>query len=233
MNRTLLVVLSAPFWGNLQAQTDLVGLMRDTGPEGTEAHTNSGPVLLDSGLPVLELVSFEAESRDASTVQLRFATISERSTEKFRVERSGDLITWEVVTRVDGRGTSDAYTAYTVLDEAPIAGVSYYRLLAREEQGWNEISDLFSIRHEVSDPLSIKGEFRPGRFSVTAQGTLSEVVILNNRGQFIPMDLQLDGDRVIVNTELLENGTYFVQAMVDGTPVMRPIVIQNGNIVGG
>lgn len=233
MNRTLLVVLSAPFWGNLQAQTDLVGLMRDTGPEGTEAHTNLGPVLLDSGLPVLELVSFEAESRDASTVQLRFATISERSTEKFRVERSGDLMNWEVVTRVDGRGTSDAYTAYTVLDEAPIGGVSYYRLLAREDQGWNEISDLFSIRHEGSDPLSIKGEFRPGRFSVTAQGTLSEVVILNNRGQFIPMDLQLDGDRVIVNTELLENGTYFVQAMVDGTPVMRTIVIRNGNIVGG
>ncbi|MEZ4757860.1 MAG: hypothetical protein R2817_13610 [Flavobacteriales bacterium] len=233
MNRTLLVVLSTPFWGDLQAQNDLVGLMREPGPEGTEAHTNFDPVLLDSGLPVLELVSFEAESKDPATVEVRFATVSERPTEAFRLERSADLIHWDVVARVDGHGTSDAYTPYTLLDEAPIAGVSYYRLLSKEQQGWSELSDLFSIRHEVPADLSIQGDPRPGRFSVLAQGTLSEVVILNNRGQFMPMDLQLDGDRVIVNAELLENGTYYVQAMVDGTPVMRPIVIHNGNIVGG
>jgi hypothetical protein len=66
-----------------------------------------------------------------------------------------------------------------------------------------------------------------------AQGTLSDMAIMNNRGQFMTLELNMDGDRVSVNAELLENGTYYFQAMVDGIPVMRPIVIRGGNIVGG
>jgi hypothetical protein len=105
--------------------------------------------------------------------------------------------------------------------------------MVREGAEWNELSDLFSIRHEASEGLSIRPEQRPGRFSVLAQGTLAQVTILNNRGQFVPMDLQQDGDRVIVNTELLENGTYYVQATVNGIQLMRPIVVHAGSIVGG
>jgi hypothetical protein len=36
-----------------------------------------------------------------------------------------------------------------------------------------------------------------------------------------------------VNTELLENGTYYVQATVNGIQLMRPIVVHAGSIVGG
>jgi hypothetical protein len=57
--------------------------------------------------------------------------------------------------------------------------------------------------------------------------------LLNNRGQFIPMDLFLDGERVRVNAELLEPGTYYVQAVVNGKRTMRPVIIGNGGVIGG
>jgi len=209
MNRTLLIVLSTIFAGATQGQ----------------ASTNNEPSM--------ELVSFEAVTTNATSVEISFATMAERPGEQFRVERSGDLLQWEPVASLDGTGAGTGYTPYTVVDGTPIHGVSYYRLMALQGAEWTELSDLFSIRHDAPDQLSIRPEQRPGRFSVLAQGTLAEVVILNNRGQFMPMDLQLDGDRVIVNTELLENGTYYVQATVNGTPLMRPIVIHAGSIVGG
>jgi hypothetical protein len=210
MNRTLLIVLTTFIAGTMHGQA------------GTSSGTAS-----------MELVSFEAGTMDASSVQVRFATMAERPGERFRVERSRDLLQWELVADLEGNGAGNGYSPYTVVDDAPISGVSYYRLMVREGAEWNELSDLFSIRHEASEGLSIRPEQRPGRFSVLAQGTLAQVTILNNRGQFVPMDLQQDGDRVIVNTELLENGTYYVQATVNGIQLMRPIVVHAGSIVGG
>ena len=233
MNRTLLVLIAAPLLGHAQAQSDLVGLSRASEPQGLAERLQNEPVLLDSGLPVLELVSFEAASKDHSTVEVQFATVSERPEEIFHVERSGDLIHWDLVAQVQGQGYTDSYTTYAITDEAPINGVSYYRLVAQEKGNWEEISDRFSIRHEGLQDLSIHSDPRPGRFSVMANGTMSDVTIMNNRGQFMTMELNLDGDRVSVNAELLENGTYYFQAMVDGIPVMRPIVINNGSVIGG
>jgi hypothetical protein len=233
MNRTLLVVLAAHLLGQAQAQADLVGLSRAPEPRGLAERLQNEPVLLESGLPVLELVSFEAASKDHGTVEVQFATVSERPEETFHVERSGDLIHWDLVAQVQGQGHTDSHTPYTITDESPINGVSYYRLLAQVNGDWAEISDRYSIRHEGVQDLTIHGDPRPGRFSVMAQGTLSDMAIMNNRGQFMTLELNMDGDRVSVNAELLENGTYYFQAMVDGIPVMRPIVIRGGNIVGG
>jgi hypothetical protein len=210
MNRTLLVLLSTSIAVALHGQANI--------PDEPAS---------------MELVSFEAGSLDANSVQISFATMAERAGEQFRVERSSDLLQWELVADLEGTGEGAGYSPYTVVDDAPVAGVSYYRLMALQGAEWNELSDLFSIRHDVPDQLSIRPDQRPGRFSVLARGTLAEVSILNNRGQFIPMDLQQDGDRVIVNTELLENGTYYVQAKVNGTLLMHPVVIHSGSIVGG
>ena len=119
MNRTLLVLLAAPLMGHLHAQADLVGLSRATSTQRSAERIKDEPVLLDSGLPVLELVSFEAASKDHSTVEIQFATVSERAEEFFHVERSGDLIHWDVVAQVEGSGHTDSYTPYSVTDEAP------------------------------------------------------------------------------------------------------------------
>lgn len=233
MKKQLLALAFCGILGQLHAQADLALNTHQQTGFGTEYGQHQEPVLLDSDIAELELVSFEAASSGNEGVMVRFATVSEREYEHFIIQRSQNLLDWHTVTAFPGQGATDAYTAYEVLDHAPIAGVSYYRLVQDGDDGLEELSDLFSVRHESAQDLSFQGGYKPGHFTLHANGNITEVSVLNNRGQFMPMQLELDGERVSVNAELLENGTYYVQAIVDGNPVMRPIIISNGSVSGG
>jgi hypothetical protein len=204
---------------------------------GTEHSVAYDTVLLDEEPPTpvaeLELVSFEASSTGHDGVLVRWTAINEQPGDLYRVERSNDLLSWYPATELVVTTTRDGYIAHQTIDRAPFNGVSYYRLMHVGSQGEQELSDLFSVRHDLGNDLVIHDGHAPGHFVVLASGSISEMQLLNNRGQFIPMDLFLDGERVRVNAELLEPGTYYVQAVVNGKRTMRPVIIGNGGIVGG
>jgi len=219
--------------GVAQDPSERIAQLNTGAPPTTEHRVQGMPVPLDEAQPVLELTSFEASSTANEGVSVQFATVSERPEETFIVQRSRDLMHWETVATVRGSGHTDVHTSYEVNDEAPISGVSYYRLVHDEAGELMELSDRFSVRHETFQDLSFQNGSVPGQFHVLASGSLADVMVLNNRGQFMPLEMATDGDRVTVNAPLLENGTYYVQAMVDGTLVMRPIMITNGTVTGG
>ena len=205
--------------------------------QGTEHSVAYDTVLLDEEPPTpeaeLELVSFEASSTGHDGVLVRWTAINEQPGDLYRVERSNDLLSWYPATELVVTTTRDGYIAHQTIDRAPFNGVSYYRLMHVGSQGEQELSDLFSVRHDLGNDLVIHDGHAPGHFVVLASGSISEMQLLNNRGQFMPLEMATDGDRVTVSAPLLENGTYYVQAVVDGTPVMRSITITNGTVIGG
>jgi len=180
----------------------------------------------------LELVSFTAENAGDEGVRLHWATVSERSNEFFVVQRSKDGLDWETAIGAPGRGSSD-HTTYTAVDPHPFTAVSYYRLMALEDGVTREISEVFAVEHRPSTTLLIRPGDAPGRFVVMADGTLSDVHLLNDRGQFVTIPLDYRDEHVAMNAEQLTPGTYYVQAVVDGTPVMRPVVFTGTRIIGG
>lgn len=192
-------------------------------------------VLLDADPTIadLDLVSFEAQAQGAEGVLVRWTTASERPDERFILERTADLMNWEILLEAPGDGGPDEITHYEALDKRPFAGVSYYRLVQENDGRYEELSDLYSVRFDPLNDLLIQGDHSPGRFTVQAQGPITELLLLNNRGQFIPMQLEYDGELVRVNAELLASGTYYVQAIVDGSNILRPIIIEQGFIIGG
>ncbi len=192
-------------------------------------------VLLDADPTIteLDLVSFEAQAQGTEGVLVRWTTASERPDERFILERTADLMNWEILLEAPGDGGPSEITHYEALDKKPFAGVSYYRLVQENEGRYEELSDLYSVRFDPLNDLLIQGDHTPGRFTVQAQGPITELLLLNNRGQFIPMQLEYDGDMVRVNAELLASGTYYVQAIVAGSNILRPIIIDQGFVVGG
>jgi hypothetical protein len=69
---------------------------------------------------------------------------------------------------------------------------------------------------------------------VSSEGLITQLKVLNDRGQFMPMELDIRVDEVLVNIELLPPGNYYVQALVNGTPVLRPVTFtSSGAIIGG
>ncbi len=80
------------------------------------------------GLPV-ELLDFSAQyeaSRDV--VRLHWSTASEINNGYFCVERSSDAQVFTEQIRVKGSGTTTGVVSYKAIDDAPLRGVSYYRL---------------------------------------------------------------------------------------------------------
>ncbi len=79
-----------------------------------------------SPLPI-ELTEFSA-TLTSNGVNLKWVTSSELNNDYFTIERSPDGEFFEFVSTVKGQGTSHVASTYTLVDEAPLAGISYYRL---------------------------------------------------------------------------------------------------------
>lgn len=200
-----------------------------------DAHGSStaAPIPTAEAAPNYELVSFVADPVSGEGVSLQWGTAAEVPNSLFTIQRSQDRMNWRTAFTVDSEGGVNGYTAYEFMDMAPIAGISYYRLVASNGGQELDVSDDFAVSYSPTPALQFRNEREPGRFTVSGAGAISDLQVRNNRGQFIPMDLNYTGDEVLVNAEGLAPGTYFVQAVVDGTPVLRTVIVTASGVIGG
>ena len=98
-------------------------------------------------LPI-ELLSFEASLLGENTVQLNWATASESETNYFEIEKSRDAQSWTTVGITNAAGTSSTIRNYSMLDDKPLNGISYYRLKQVDLNGTWEYSDIRSVNFE-------------------------------------------------------------------------------------
>jgi hypothetical protein len=91
-------------------------------------------------LPI-ELVSFGATCEEEG-VLLEWTTASELNNDHFTIERSSDVEHWEEVGIVPGAGNNSSLLHYSLMDEAPLPGIIYYRLKQTDLDGTFEHSDM-------------------------------------------------------------------------------------------
>ncbi len=97
-----------------------------------------------NALPIT-LLSFGAEAVDERWVKCEWSTASEVNNDFFAVERSRDGVEWLEVGRVDGAGNSNTVLHYDFADDAPLAGLSYYRLRQTDYDGSSTVSDAEAV----------------------------------------------------------------------------------------
>ena len=103
--------------------------------------------LVDQSAPLpVELLSFGASFADGD-VSLRWVTSSELNNDFFSIERSESGEKFSEIARVPGAGTTNLAQRYTVIDESPLPGVSYYRLKQTDYDGKYSYSQV--VRVEV------------------------------------------------------------------------------------
>lgn len=94
-------------------------------------------------LPI-ELATFEGFCDD-NRINLNWVTLSEINNQKFRIEKSLDMINWELVDEVVGFGNSNQTLDYQLVDKNPFSGISYYRLIQIDYNGDSKIYDPISV----------------------------------------------------------------------------------------
>jgi hypothetical protein len=75
----------------------------------------------------IELLTFDAAAGN-NHVDVTWSTASERGSSHFFVERSADGEVFSPVGRVEAMGDAQQLTSYSFVDDAPLKGLSYYRL---------------------------------------------------------------------------------------------------------
>ena len=208
------------------------GAFSPTPPAGVTVNVTLGllagssvEVVVSSPLPI-ELVSFQAENRDASN-ELTWQTAIEQNVRDFEVEKSSDGKTFEKIGIVKAKGNSSTPQYYAFSD--PISpsgagGLTYYRLKINDLDNKNSYSKTLSVSQKGK--LAIKIYPNPAKDNATidlGEAENATIRLIDILGKEM---LQKSGQsgQVLLNLSNLANGVYFVEIKVKGTMIREKII---------
>jgi hypothetical protein len=123
--------------------------------------------LVNIALLPVELLYFEAkEINESGKVECSWATVSETENDYFGLERSMDGKNWKEIAQINGSGTTQTYNEYKWIDENPLIGGCYYRLIQVDFNGQRTegIIDYVKVNLSIDDiilyPVPAKDKLR-------------------------------------------------------------------------
>ncbi len=149
-------------------------------------------------LPI-ELIDFKATCKDHN-VKINWSTGSEQNSSKFILEKSRDLITWQLVNEKSAAGNSNYYIEYSNTDPNPFAGISYYQLRQIDFNGYESKYGPISISCSSSENKYIL-------FPNPTSGSFN-VELINSTEDIITCDINdLSGKLIYQVKHLISQGT--------------------------
>ncbi len=179
-------------------------------------------------LPIT-LLNFNAEAQNKTTL-VEWSTASEINNHYFEVQRSADLLEFETISRIQGAGNSNSMLSYTYTDEAPLKGMSYYRLVQTDFDGTRTEFAPVPVMHanNASGVVAFPNPFHSSfelRLSEQLQSESLQIRIVDIQGRIIQQFTQLPNAPVssIQLGDALP-GLYFVEIQsAKGAEVIRLI----------
>ena len=179
----------------------------------------------NTNLPIT-LISFTASVLDKQ-VELDWSTSSEINNDYFTVQRTKDAGIWESIQRISGAGNSKTISSYTVFDQNPDPGKSYYRLMQTDFDGKQTYSAIRSVNRENAlSAISIYPNPASDniRISFPSAG-LYEVSLFNGNGQMLILPVVSGGAYLVLNVSNMQAGFYFIHINHGTVQEIRKIII--------
>lgn len=199
----------------------------ESNPTNIQFTESGGIVTITANLPV-ELTNFSAKALE-KTVRLDWTTATETNNQGFFIERSPDATRWETLGFTPGQGNNTATVHYSLLDEKPLNGRSYYRLLQVDFDGRKTFSPIVQV---IRKDLPGKVLVYPNPVAAGTPCTL--VSTLGPVGEMLALRLLDAAGRQVVmltdaqylDTKNLQPGIYWLEAQSAQGTSMEKIVIQ-------
>lgn len=177
------------------------------------------------------LLSFTATEVN-HTALLKWETATEENSDYFVVERrSGSVLNWEEIGRINAAGNSSENLSYSLTDPLPLQGLNYYRLKIVDIDGSYELSEIRRLDFgEDGNRVAIFPN--PAKnsatliLSKTPQSNVT-VKVWNNLGQII-QTYNLTGSRQTYNLNVMgiAQGIYHVTVNGEGINENIKLMIQ-------
>ena len=124
--------------------------------------------LLDGPILSVTIASFEASKQNNASL-LKWVTNKETNSAGFDIQRSADGNVFETIGSIASNsddGNSQQLLEYGYLDESPLKGINLYRLVEKDKQGAEQISDIRIVNfgksldiHSYPNPVLTKLNF--------------------------------------------------------------------------
>src|SRR5690554_5044772 len=164
-----------------------------------------------SVLPI-ELITFDAIKKDRQ-VELSWKTATETNNDFFTIARSVDGKYWEDLQYIEGAGNSVQVQEYSYTDDAPYAGISYYRLTQTDFDGTQKTFPIVSV--EEKDLEVLQAYPNPVVHTVTLMGVKENqaIRIFNAVGIEVTENTQVSispSKKTLINMNDLPKGMYYI-----------------------
>ena len=198
-------------WANVGAALNIAANTLTAPAQSTEfilGITDNG------GLPI-KLTNFNAIALNNKSVSLDWQTATEINNDYFSIEKSIDGKNWELVENVNGAGNSSATLDYSLIDNNPYSGISYYRLKQTDYDSKFTYSNIRTVNIDITENISIFPN--PTTGIITIVGNINELKTLeiyNLLGQNVTSKtnrLKNEETKVIIDLSSLKTGVYFVK----------------------
>lgn len=179
-----------------------------------------------SPLPI-ELLDFNVKRTSSNKVKLDWKTASEINNDYFTVERSRNGTDWEEIQKIDGAGNSSHILHYSIKDENPYSGISYYHLKQTDFDGQFEYSYIRSIQIDKLENEKVELYPNPTSNLITLKGSLAElekIVIYNVLGQNVTsltQQIEKNETTLLIDLSKLNQGIYYVKTKTTANKVYK------------
>lgn len=125
----------------------VVGSVSNSGAVFEGSACSPSPCTFAGGSLPIELINFDAKLNE-KTVEFNWTTASEINNDFFTIEKSTNGSSFEFIAKKDGAGNSTSRKDYSLTDDNPTTGTSYYRLKQTDFDGKFEYSNLVAVNYE-------------------------------------------------------------------------------------
>ena len=216
-----MVVSSSGYFSDVTVPGNVTGGNLGSGGTGTfdqmltmNFNTQAGGLYHSAAIALpVELTTFNAKAQ-GSSINLDWATASEKQSSHFDIERSADAQNWATIGSVKAAGTSVRAHTYTYTDNAPLSNVNYYRLKQVDLDGKFEYSQVATaaigkgkLKGIFPNPVKDKLNVIAGELSENATATIFDL-----SGKVV-QTTRLNGAQIDVSN--LNQGLYLLRVSDD------------------
>jgi hypothetical protein len=199
---------------NVKNNTNIIEPVGDFTVGGSCSEGNTGTTFCDTVLPIT-LLSFDAK-QEGQLVSIRWVTGIEIENDFYTVQKSLDGIEYMDLANVKGAGNSNESIEYTITDNFPIHGVSYYRLVQTDFDGTRAIFppvrvDFNGINSSVIYPNPVNSGQSFKLYTGIGYGEEVEVVLRDIQGRTILSEVVGLSIHEITLNDNYEPGVYIVE----------------------
>ncbi|MFT7588210.1 MAG: hypothetical protein ACI959_000417 [Limisphaerales bacterium] len=187
-----------------------------------------GIIFSASGPLPIVLIDFNAVVEDES-VRLNWITEVEVNNWYFTVERTLDGSNWEEVFIKEGAGNSTERISYEGSDDAPLEGISLYRLKQTDFSGAISCSKMIPVEFN-SDKIQSELYPNPAKqiFTIRTDRESEDALIylFNSMGQKIPFEVEFRNENIVrIRLSGYENGIHTVLLQGQGYELIHRVMM--------